>query len=207
MNSSLGSSIQSIRKHRALSQSQLAEKSGLTLRTIQRIEADETTPRGDSLLRIATALEVSIQELTDSQLEENPGLNASIVWSSLSFIAFPFLGFLIPLIIWLPKRGRYKAVDKTAKTVLNFQATWMLLLILTPIVAGVYLAGVMEDMTTTTNGHNEVSPSKVAGAIKNVALPLLLLSLTNIIATVWNGMRAMKGKQAIYPPAIPFIRK
>ena len=51
--------IKDLRKRRGLSQEELAEKSGLSLRTIQRIENGETDPRGDSLRRLAAALETS----------------------------------------------------------------------------------------------------------------------------------------------------
>lgn len=208
MNSTLGSTIKSIRSLKSISQNQLAEASGLTLRTIQRIETGETTPRGDSLLRIAAALNVSIQELTDSEMEENPGLNSSIVWSSVSFIAFPLLGFLIPLIVWLPKKGRFKGADFTASKVLNFQATILLIYILAPFIAAIYLGQSIDRVTIDANGVDGVlSPTKIAETIKTMALPILFLWFLNLIMSIVNGFRTMNGKSVFYPPSIPFIRR
>ena len=42
-----------------MSQEFLAKESGLSLRTIQRIEKDESNPTGESLKRLANALNVS----------------------------------------------------------------------------------------------------------------------------------------------------
>lgn len=48
-NSELSSLIKKIRADKAFSQEDLSEKSGLSLRTIQRLENGETEPRGDTL--------------------------------------------------------------------------------------------------------------------------------------------------------------
>jgi len=63
--------IKELRLRSGLSQEKLAEVSGLSLRSIQRIENNNTIPRGDSLKRIAEALKVSIEELTGPLLLKN----------------------------------------------------------------------------------------------------------------------------------------
>ena len=45
----LGKRLKELRNRKGLSQEQLAEDSCLSLRTIQRIEKNETVPRGDTL--------------------------------------------------------------------------------------------------------------------------------------------------------------
>ncbi|MBC6698740.1 helix-turn-helix domain-containing protein [Hymenobacter puniceus] len=55
--------IVTIRKSKGLSQEVLAEQSGVSLRTIQRVEQGDTVPRGHTLLALATALQVPLEQL------------------------------------------------------------------------------------------------------------------------------------------------
>jgi len=62
----LAKRIKELRTQRAMSQEFLAEESRVSLRTIQRIENKESKPTGETIKRIAVALDVSINELVDS---------------------------------------------------------------------------------------------------------------------------------------------
>jgi transcriptional regulator with XRE-family HTH domain len=55
--------LQQVREHRGMSQSQLAEKSGLPLRSIQNWEQKHREPRAQALLALARALGVSVEML------------------------------------------------------------------------------------------------------------------------------------------------
>ena len=55
-NNNLSQRVKELRKEKGLSQEGLAKIAGLSLRTIQRVENRETEPTGDTLKRIATAL-------------------------------------------------------------------------------------------------------------------------------------------------------
>ncbi|NVK27598.1 MAG: helix-turn-helix domain-containing protein [Flavobacteriia bacterium] len=207
MNNTLSQTIKRIRKERGFSQDQLAEKAGLSLRTIQRIEAGETTSRGDTVTRIAEALNVRVEELLDSELKENAGFNSSIVWSSLSFLVFPLLGPLLPLIIWLPKKGRIKGADKVAARTINFQATWLLLTLLAPIGLGISLAFRAKNATTTTGGVDAVLPDTFAVGISQMVIVLLLLVGSNIVLTLVSAIRVANNRNPVYPKTIPFTRE
>lgn len=54
--------ILTIRKSRGLSQEMLAEQSGVSLRTIQRVEQGDTVPRGHTLQALAAALGVALDD-------------------------------------------------------------------------------------------------------------------------------------------------
>ncbi|WP_048825919.1 helix-turn-helix domain-containing protein [Hymenobacter sp. DG25B] len=54
-----------IRKSKGLSQELLAEQSGISLRTIQRVEQGDTVPRGHTLQALAAALEVPLDALRE----------------------------------------------------------------------------------------------------------------------------------------------
>lgn len=58
-----GARILAVRKSKGFSQELLAEQSGVSLRTIQRVEQGETVPRGHTMQALATALAVSLESL------------------------------------------------------------------------------------------------------------------------------------------------
>ncbi|MFD2720924.1 helix-turn-helix domain-containing protein [Hymenobacter monticola] len=55
--------IQALRKSKGYSQELLAEQSGVSLRTIQRVEQGETVPRGHTVQALAAALDVPLEAL------------------------------------------------------------------------------------------------------------------------------------------------
>ena len=61
----LGNRILEIRKRKGLSQEELAEMAGISLRTLQRIEKGETEPRGYTLKSICQALGTDVEEVYD----------------------------------------------------------------------------------------------------------------------------------------------
>lgn len=96
--------IKELRIRKGFSQEGLAEETGLSLRTIQRIENGETEPRGDSLRRLANAFDASPEEIVDWKIRDNKGFLKGLNLSALSFLIFPLLGIVVPLIIWSQKK-------------------------------------------------------------------------------------------------------
>ncbi len=70
----LGEIVKELRKRKGLSQEALATNSGLSLRTVQRVEKQETTPTGETLRRICETLGTTPEELTNKHnlYEEQP---------------------------------------------------------------------------------------------------------------------------------------
>ena len=62
----LAKKLKELRTLRGMSQEYLAEESRVGLRTIQRIESSESKPTGETIKRIANALDVELNELVDS---------------------------------------------------------------------------------------------------------------------------------------------
>jgi transcriptional regulator with XRE-family HTH domain len=129
-NSTLVKRVKELRLRKGLSQEQLAEDSGLSLRTIQRIENEETLPRGDTLKRLAIALKVSPDDIIDWQIVEDKSVLMLLNLSQFGYVAFPLLGILIPLSIWILKKDKIKQVDEIGKAIINFQISWVILLFL-----------------------------------------------------------------------------
>lgn len=120
--------VKSLRTSKGMSQEELADVTGLSLRTIQRIENNETEPRGDSLKRLAQALNTTPDAIIEWRVEEDPNYLIMMAFGSFAFVVFPLLGIVIPLVLWILKKDKMSAVDHLGKAIINFQLTWTVLL-------------------------------------------------------------------------------
>jgi transcriptional regulator with XRE-family HTH domain len=124
--------IKSLRTAAGMSQEELAERTGLSLRTIQRIENGETRARGDSLKRLCQALGVTMEVLRGEEagangLEEHRGFLVLLHLSALAFLApVPGLGIAAPLVLWLLYRDKIEGVRVMGRRILQFQLIWLL---------------------------------------------------------------------------------
>lgn len=188
-NKNLSNRVKVLRSRKGLTQEQLAETSSLSLRTIQRIENDETLPRGDTLTRLAIALQVSPDELIDWQILEDKNVLMLLNLSQLSFLAFPLLGIIIPLVIWILKKDKVKNVNENGKAILNFQITWTLLLFsfYSLLVLSVFFR---------------------LGILHSVYLPVITVGtyyLYNAMLILINTIRSQKGRKTYYIPSFKFL--
>jgi len=133
--------VKDSRAKQGLSQEELAEKTGLSLRTIQRIENGESIPRGDTLKRLSIALQSTPDDLIDWQIQEDKNVLKMLSLSQLGFLAFPLLGTIIPLAIWILKKDKIKHVDSIGKSILNFQITWAIALFMLYLVILIMVMG------------------------------------------------------------------
>ena len=197
-NQNLAANIKNLRKRKGISQELLAENSGLSLRTIQRIENGETEPRGDTLTRLANALDVAPEELVDWELTEDKGFLMSLNLSALGFILFPLLGIVIPLIMWISKKGKLKQLDNLAKEVLNFQISWTIVLLLTYIyfIASTYYRLNQTDYISLSILGNPVYKLLAMGG----------LYVYNFILIIVNTLKLNDGREVRYFPRIRFVR-
>lgn len=187
--------IKEFRNRKGFSQEELSEQSGLSLRTIQRIENAETEPRGDSLQRLAKALEVSPDELLDWAIQENQGYLMLINLTSISFILFPLLGFLIPFIMLSVKKDKIKGINAVGGSIVNFQITWNLIalpFIILATVLYVRLFLLHEGMVSLK---------------ELLIIPILLiLYIYNLSLVIINSVRINNRKSPKYYPSFRFLR-
>lgn len=197
-NQNLAANIKNLRKRKGISQELLAENSGLSLRTIQRIENGETEPRGDTLTRLANTLDVAPEELVDWELTEDKGFLMSLNLSALGFILFPLLGIVIPLIMWISQKGKLKQLDNLAKEVLNFQISWTIVLLLTYIyfIASTYYR---------LNQSGDISLSVLGNPAYKI-LAMGGLYVYNFILIIVNTLKLKDGREVRYFPRIRFVR-
>lgn len=183
--------IKDLRNRKGFSQDELADRSGLSLRTIQRIENGETEPLGDSLKKIANALETTPEELVDWEMEENLAFIKKMNLSALLFLLFPLLGIIIPYIIWHSKKGRIAKLDEAGKAIINFQITLNLLL----------FSGFIGSIIAMTFID---TPSLAIIIAINVGILLITYSF-NVIMILINTSFIQNDKPTKYWPCVRFL--
>lgn len=186
----LGLRIKELRKQKKMSQELLAEESGLSLRTIQRIENGQTNPTGESLKRLSNALNVNPDELIDWSIKEDKRYLTFLNLSALTFLFFPLLGILIPFILWTSRKGKIKNINKLGKDLINFEITWTLLLFFIPFLC--YLIakiGLLENLTFSI-----------------IFIIIGVMYFINLIFILLNTLRISNENDINYNPKIKFLR-
>lgn len=115
-----------------LTQEELAAKSGVSVRTIQRIEAG-TEPKGYTLKTLAKALNVDTDALTNITVTTptvEPSVNYLLLklinLSSIFGVAFPPINIVLPLCIMFLK----KEFSPMAKQLVSVQILWTILAVI-----------------------------------------------------------------------------
>lgn len=118
------SKLKKIREKQNLTQEELSDKSGISVRTIQRIEAGNE-PKGQTLKILAKTLGVKESELLKQEIPHgiNPTLLKAINLSSLPFTVIPPVNIIVPLIIMLVT----KQFNPLAKQIVSVQILWTVL--------------------------------------------------------------------------------
>jgi transcriptional regulator with XRE-family HTH domain len=116
------SKLKHIREQRNLTQEELSEASGISVRTIQRIESG-TEPSGQTRKLLANALDLRDEELLLKPLSATPpsaSLLKLLSMSALPFTLLPPGNILIPLLIMAVK----KQWGSSARQILTIQIVW-----------------------------------------------------------------------------------
>lgn len=188
--SQLATRIKELRVQKRMSQEFLSEESGLSLRTIQRIENGETNPTGDSLKRLTNALDVSPDELMDWAIKDDVKYLIYLNLSALSFIFFPLLGILIPFMLWSSKKGKIKNIDQLGRDLVNFEVTWTMILFGLPLILlGLSKTTLMDELSLST-----------------LIIVIAALYSINLMMVVFNTMRISNEQMVAYYPKIKFLR-
>lgn len=142
---SLGDKVLAARKGKGLTQEQLAERAALTVRTIQRIEGDDSIPRDYTLKAIASALSIPFEEFitVNSCLRPNsnelcnenlqsPSSNKveqchflqMLNLSAFAYLVVPFVHFLIPILLLRKKKEINNELQSTGRRIIRRQIYW-----------------------------------------------------------------------------------
>jgi transcriptional regulator with XRE-family HTH domain len=182
--------LKELRNQKGMSQEVLADESGLSLRTIQRIENGETNPTGDSLKRLSSALNLNPDELIDWSIKEDKRYLTFLNLSTLTFLFFPMLGILVPFILWTSRKGKIKNINKLGKDLINFEITWTIILFFIPFLLFlISKIGLLENLT-----------------LSKIFIIIGAMYFINLIFILINTVRISNEKDVIYYPQIKFLK-
>lgn len=182
------SKLKILRELQNLTQEELSEKSGISVRTIQRIETGKD-PKGYTLRNLAKALEVEEIELQTQETEEENikiteekkafeetiSINYSalklINLSSIPFIIIPPLNIIVPLILMLIMKQK----NILTKQLISVQILWT---IIAPIV---FMLGIFLKL-----GH------------QFTLILMILIALSNVFIILRNAIEIDRNKKLHY---------
>jgi transcriptional regulator with XRE-family HTH domain len=127
------------REKRNLTQEELSKKSGISVRTIQRIESGND-PKGFTLKALAKALninEIDLIKKNNLSKEPNSNLVNLINLSSLIVVFIPIANFILPLIITLIK----KQLNSLTKQIITIQILWAVIMIVVYLIGSILFLG------------------------------------------------------------------
>jgi transcriptional regulator with XRE-family HTH domain len=200
--------INAIRKSKGLSQEVLAERSGVSLRTIQRVEQGETIPRGHTVQALAAALDVPLellraepepvppQEAPQPQpaalapaaapvLPSDPAFLQLLNLSALSLLLFPFLNLIVPLLLWRARRHTTAHVAEIGRRVVGFQVLWQV---------GCFFAYLLLVLLNMAAAHYHLP--KWSGGFVGV---LMFTYALNVLTVAYSAVQLRQGNLNLYP--------
>lgn len=179
----IGKKIKDLRIKRGLTQEELAERTKLSVRTIQRIESGEVDPRTYTLTLLAEALNVELELLTSekAQASQKPVLSQAerTKWLALLHISGLFAFLLPPVIIYIWKKEDVPEMETHFADVMNFQISVIVYILLSVLLVALVIG-------------------------------ILLLPLIGIFSTVFivlNAIRVLNAHPYNYPLTINFLKK
>ena len=167
-----GKLIKELRTKKGLTQEELAFKTEVSARTIQRIENGEVDPRAYTLQMIAKALDVDFSMFVENDSEESEEIKKV---NEHFWLGLVHLSGIIPLIfpaviIWNLKKGKIKGITEHYRVAISFQL----------IVFGVLLGCLWVFWKV------------------NQPTPLFGVLLANALFTIMNTLRVMSGETYLF---------
>ncbi len=184
----IGKKIKELRKKKGLSQENLAESASINLRTIQRIENNESEPRGKTLSLICEVLEVTAEDILDHGKQTDKNYLIIFHLSVITFLAIPVGNIIIPLILWMNKKDKIIGLKTIGANLLNFQIVW----------------SVFTFLSITTYALLKIMHYELYEILLYIFIGLYLF---NIILPILFAIKTKNGKtENLYPNLINLIR-
>jgi transcriptional regulator with XRE-family HTH domain len=163
-----GKLIKELRIKKGMTQEELADKTEVSARTIQRIENGEVDPRVYTLQMIAKALEVDYNIFVENEPDEEQEIQHA---DSRNWLGLLHFSGIIPLIfptviVWYYKKGKIKGISEHYREVISFQLkVWI------AILAGSWIYWKADQ-----------------------PIPLILVLLGNCIFSIFNTIKVVSGE-------------
>jgi transcriptional regulator with XRE-family HTH domain len=163
-----GRLIKELRIKKGMTQEELAMKTEVSARTIQRIENGEVDPRVYTLQMIARALEVDYNLFVENEPDEEQEIQKVNVNNWLGLLHMSgFIPLILPtVIIWHHKKDKIKGMSEHYRDIISFQLkVWI---------------GILIGSWIYWNADQPI--------------PLILLFIGNAIFTIFNTINVVSGK-------------
>jgi transcriptional regulator with XRE-family HTH domain len=166
-----GKLIKELRIKKGMTQEELADKTEVSARTIQRIENGEVDPRAYTLQMIAKALEVDYKLFVENEPDEEQEIQQA---NANNWLGLLHISGIIPLIfptvlIWNHKKDKIKGMSEHYRDVISFQLkVWI------GIFAGSWIYWKA-----------------------NQPIPLILIFIMNAVFSIFNTINVVSGKPYI----------
>lgn len=173
-----GQIIKALRIKKGMTQEELAFKTEVSARTIQRIENGEVDPRAYTLQMIAKALDVAYELFFEDETEEADEIKKV---NDKQWLALLYLSGIVPLvfpslIIWNRKKDKVKEMPKHYRSVISLQ-----LLILGILIGSLWV-------------YYQV----------HILTPFIGVLIANALFSIMNTIRIFSGERAV---VLPFFKK
>ncbi len=130
-NQSIAKNLLYQRKLKGYSQDKLSEATGVTVRTIQRIEKGEVNPHLETIKLLADGLNIQTDDLLvlENPKEESLQMKWLLTMHGVPIIGLmiPFFNILVSIFLWIHKREDNAIYDRHGRKIINFQITVTLL--------------------------------------------------------------------------------
>ena len=125
-----GELIKELRIKKGMTQEELADKTDISARTIQRIENGEVDPRAYTLHAIAAALDIEFELLNNNVDKDynHEREKESKLWLPILHLSGLFLLLIPSVIIWFWKKDKIKGMREQGIHVINFQLSMLIIL-------------------------------------------------------------------------------
>ncbi len=164
--------IRELRKKKGITQEELATQANVNLRTIQRIENNQSLPRESTLLLICEVLEIDIR-----QLKEKTSIKESTILSKMVEFTFIILINLISMFV-----VGYMTLDSNAN--INSAVAGLLLSILIPLIIVFYTQQLDSNIRVLKYGSGYIIYALLVMIVSNIKIgfitglfPCLIISL------------------------------
>jgi len=146
-------------------------------------------PRGKTLQLICETLVINIEELLDYGKHEDRQFLMFFHLSVLAGMFIPIGNIILPLILWLTKKGKIQGLQRIGAKLLNFQIVFQTIGFI--IFVSVLILNILD---------------KEVFLISNFLEIVLALGVLNVIAAIIFAVANFRGKQFTFPSIIPMIK-
>lgn len=165
----------------------------------------------------AKLLSSNYEKATVETIDDNSTYNSLMHLSQFSNYLFPFLGVIVPVVMWATRKDESKSVDVNGKIILNWTISMFIygLVLVALLIAAVLVFGGTMALSGlayengTFEGFMDESPWMVfrfLGALGLIILPLIVIGILDFVFTIIGAVKASRGEIWNYPLSFRFFK-